>query len=338
MEKSGENIPDWLSDIIENQVDIPKSVDSVVQLVPKSYCVPVDSSWYPFPNKEASYYHIFFVLKLYLGFYRQVSINIEHWEPHTPNLAHHDEDYAEISLYFRNIIKHVMCFVLVHFPWVLLLADLFLIWTSPWIRKSHVVPHMNFIPQDPRGKNVHSLFQSFKWIEELSRETWVKMVSRSGIHYYIFEPLNLKSLSNPIVISIFFYEINSRIYSKCIKPQYTTLNGSQSVPNNFFINIPGQIDFNRKALFDILVEDFDLIDSEIITENGDYFCNKCSNKILGLRQKGKLSAIYKSTTLYSDDSGNKSKQWNKHLSYRLALSGLPPQMKNMDYPGALVDR
>lgn len=56
-------ISDWLSDIIENQVDIPKSVDSVVQLVPKSYCVPVDSSWYPFPNKEASlqffYSHLF---------------------------------------------------------------------------------------------------------------------------------------------------------------------------------------------------------------------------------------------------------------------------------------
>jgi hypothetical protein len=37
-------------------------------------------------------------------------------------------------------------------------------------------------------------------------------------------------------------------------------------------------------------------------------------------------------TLYADDtSGNKSKQWNKHISFYFTLSGLPPEMSNMEY-------
>jgi len=37
-------------------------------------------------------------------------------------------------------------------------------------------------------------------------------------------------------------------------------------------------------------------------------------------------------TLYSDDtSGNRSKQWNKHISYFFTLAGLPPKMTNQEY-------
>ncbi|EFP84986.2 uncharacterized protein PGTG_11155 [Puccinia graminis f. sp. tritici CRL 75-36-700-3] len=37
-------------------------------------------------------------------------------------------------------------------------------------------------------------------------------------------------------------------------------------------------------------------------------------------------------TLYADDtSGNRSKQWNKHISYYYTLSGLPPKMTNQQY-------
>ena len=37
-------------------------------------------------------------------------------------------------------------------------------------------------------------------------------------------------------------------------------------------------------------------------------------------------------TLYADDtSGNKSKRWNKHVSYCFTLSGLRPALTNMEY-------
>lgn len=37
-------------------------------------------------------------------------------------------------------------------------------------------------------------------------------------------------------------------------------------------------------------------------------------------------------TLYSDDtSGNKSKKWNKHMSYYCTLSGLPPKLTNQEF-------
>ena len=45
---------DWLSDISENDLDICKLVDSMGKPFWKSYSVQVDSSWYPFPNKEVS--------------------------------------------------------------------------------------------------------------------------------------------------------------------------------------------------------------------------------------------------------------------------------------------
>jgi hypothetical protein len=36
--------------------------------------------------------------------------------------------------------------------------------------------------------------------------------------------------------------------------------------------------------------------------------------------------------LYADDtSGNKSKRWNKHISYCFTLSGLPPAHAEMEY-------
>jgi hypothetical protein len=37
-------------------------------------------------------------------------------------------------------------------------------------------------------------------------------------------------------------------------------------------------------------------------------------------------------TLYCDDtSGNKSKKWNKHISYYYTLSGLPPKFSNQQF-------
>jgi hypothetical protein len=49
------------------------------------------------------------------------------------------------------------------------------------------------------------------------------------------------------------------------------------------------------------------------------------------RAKGKVIR-HVPITLYADDtSGNKSKCWNKHVSYCFTLSGLPPAHAHMEY-------
>ena len=49
------------------------------------------------------------------------------------------------------------------------------------------------------------------------------------------------------------------------------------------------------------------------------------------RAKGKIIR-HVPITLYADDtSGNKSKRWNKHVSFCFTLSGLHPDLTNMEY-------
>ncbi|KNZ51269.1 hypothetical protein VP01_4015g3, partial [Puccinia sorghi] len=44
-------------------------------------------------------------------------------------------------------------------------------------------------PHDPRGNNIHALYQSQKWREELDPEHRVQMFAYEGKHFYILEPV-----------------------------------------------------------------------------------------------------------------------------------------------------
>ena len=143
-----------------------------------------------------------------------------------------------------------------------------------------VVPHMEFYPHDPRGKNICALYQSVKWREELSRETRVQMVPWNGKHYYIFEPVTLRRPDQPIVIPIFFYQIDNELYSKCIKPKFSA-SPSKIRPNGCLLSVPSNIEFNSEELMEILVSNFDLLYTEIKTIKGHDFKDLCGNHMVG---------------------------------------------------------
>ena len=48
-----------------------------------------------------------------------------------------------------------------------------------------------FYPHEHSNTQVNSLYQSFKWREELSREYRVQMVVNQGKNFYIYEPTGL---------------------------------------------------------------------------------------------------------------------------------------------------
>ena len=142
------------------------------------------------------------------------------------------------------------------------------------------MPHLEFYPHEPKGVNVHALFQSLKWMEELSEDLRVQMAPHGRKHYYIFEPVTLKTPDQAIVIPIFFYHYNNQLYSKCIKPKYFPVK-SQNHVNEFVLSIPTSIKFMSKDLLDIPVENFDLLYHQIKTINGDNFMDLCRHQIVG---------------------------------------------------------
>ena len=91
---------------------------------------------------------------------------------------------------------------------------------SQELANPYVVKHLEFYPHDPLGTDISALYQSQKWREELSREFRPQMVVSNGKHFYIYEPVGLIGVDKQVVIPIFFYQKNGRLFSKCIKPKY----------------------------------------------------------------------------------------------------------------------
>ncbi|KAA1123898.1 hypothetical protein PGTUg99_028932 [Puccinia graminis f. sp. tritici] len=154
--------------------------------------------------------------------------------------------------------------------------------------------------------------------------------------------------TQPIVVPIFFYKYNNEVFSKCIRPKFETLRSDDACPGDFVLYIPNNIKFTDAYLIDVPVSEFGLLSSEIKTSRGEAFMDKCRHHIHSFG-RGEPTKTYQvpnpwraraggkiirhvPISLYSDDtSGNKSKRWNKHVSYCFTLSGLPPNLSNQEY-------
>ncbi|KAI9628456.1 hypothetical protein H4Q26_018057 [Puccinia striiformis f. sp. tritici PST-130] len=92
------------------------------------------------------------------------------------------------------------------------------------------------------------------------------------------------------------------------------------------------------------MDEFSQTYEEILLNNGLKLSNCCQNKIfdgnnVGIplpnpwRKKANKKVIRNiPINLYCDDtSGNKSKKWNKHISYYFTLAGLPPKISNQQF-------
>jgi hypothetical protein len=138
-----------------------------------------------------------------------------------------------------------------------------------------VVDHIRFYPHDPQGQGIYSLYQSAKWRENLSPQFRVQMVPVGMKHFYIYEPVTLRNHDQPIVIPVFFYQKDTTLYAKCIKPKYATLS------TGLAIYIPKAIEFSHRDLLEIPVSQFDLIYSEIRIRNGDSLMDIAGHQIFG---------------------------------------------------------
>ncbi|EFP91328.2 uncharacterized protein PGTG_16982 [Puccinia graminis f. sp. tritici CRL 75-36-700-3] len=206
-----------------------------------------------------------------------------------------------------------------------------------------VVPHMDFLPEETLGKNVYKSSQSAKWLKHMLPDLRVQMVESNQKHFYIYEPTKL--LSSETVIPIFFYTQQTKIFAKCFSPVFKS-NQDQS---KIQIGISENIDFDDENLKIIPIEQLDLTYLEIKTRNGSMLSECCSGKLNEIDEQSQWNPkitlpnpwrekadgkILRNVpiNLYCDDtSGNKSKKWNKHISYYFTLSGLPPQISNQQF-------
>ena len=154
---------------------------------------------------------------------------------------------------------------------------------SQELANPYVVKHLEFYPHDPLGRDISALYQSQKWREELAREFRPQMVVSNGKHFYIYEPVGLIGVDKQVVIPIFFYQKNGRLFSKCIKPKYgakvSSFNTYES--RQFNIYIPGSLNYQDQILFEVPISDFSLIYSEIQTYHGDSFVEMAGYEISG---------------------------------------------------------
>ncbi|POW14591.1 hypothetical protein PSTT_02767 [Puccinia striiformis] len=196
-----------------------------------------------------------------------------------------------------------------------------------------VAPHLEFVPEEAHGTDIYKFAQSTKWLKHLDSDLRVQMVEAQNKHFYIFEPVQLKDFH--IVIPIFFYTLKDKRVAKCYKPIIRSNTNHSQVE----IHIPPDISFDNASLQTLSVDEFSQTYEEILLNNGLKLSNCCQNKIFGIplpnpwRKKANKKVIRNiPINLYCDDtSGNKSKKWNKHISYYFTLAGLPPKISNQQF-------
>ncbi|EFP83637.2 uncharacterized protein PGTG_09350 [Puccinia graminis f. sp. tritici CRL 75-36-700-3] len=207
------------------------------------------------------------------------------------------------------------------------------------LRNPLVAPHLDFLPEDAHGKGIFKTSQSAKWLKHLAPDIRVQMVAYNKKHYYTYEPVQLKN--DNIIIPIFFYTLQSNTFAKCYKPQITSNRHNSTVK----IAIASDILYDDPDLQEINLDDFDLLYSEIVSSDGLKLLEYCGNLLYEQNSEGtiKLPNPWREkangriirhvpVNMYCDDtSGNKSKKWNKHISYYFTLSGLPPNLSNQQF-------
>ncbi|POW11984.1 hypothetical protein PSTT_04786, partial [Puccinia striiformis] len=204
----------------------------------------------------------------------------------------------------------------------------------------YVTENLDFYPHEVSGSKINRLSQCFKW-RDLSPELRAQMVVNKGKHFYIFEPVELDC--KYVVVPIFFYMSGEKLHTKCYIPHFR----QQLKGNGIYIIIPSDIKFNSPELLSIDIKHFAKTYTEIIYEGGKLLHELCQDvmyekkdetySVIRLpnnwREKAQGRIIrHVPITLYADDtSGNKSKQWNKHISFYFTLSGLHPHLTNQEY-------
>ncbi|CAH7670278.1 hypothetical protein PPACK8108_LOCUS4994 [Phakopsora pachyrhizi] len=190
---------------------------------------------------------------------------------------------------------------------------------------------LNFFSGD-----IYKFSQSAKWLHQHPRDLRVQMINVGDKSYYIYEPAQLKD--GNVVVPIYFYIKGGIMFAKVCKLNVFVLSSSEVQ-----ISIFGDLDFYASDLKEIMAQDFLKPYIEIKAHDGRLLADKCRNILLEnseeihlpnewrIKAQGKMIR-HIPLNIYSDDtSGNLSKQWNKHISICMTLSGLSPLYSNQEY-------
>ena len=138
-----------------------------------------------------------------------------------------------------------------------------------------VAKSLEFYPHEAPYNGITTLYQCFKWREDLSRELRVQMVWNHKHHFYIYEPTSL--MSGEIVIPIFFFKSKNQTYAKCIRPTFHLCRSTSKL----VLVIPANLTFNSPDIVCEDINDFEQPYSEIILEDGTPLAEACKI-ILGM--------------------------------------------------------
>ncbi|KAH9815246.1 hypothetical protein DFH28DRAFT_893321, partial [Melampsora americana] len=217
---------------------------------------------------------------------------------------------------------------------------------SQELSNPYVTEFLRFIPELPtRSSKITCLAQSKKWREELNRDLRVQMVALPQGHFYILEPVQLKS--KVMVIPEYFYQQGTEVFAKCVPAQQvykSNPDGSARIRVSFV----SAHNFNSLILKAVNVKDFWRVFESIEVRQGVYLKDVCGNLMyedLGggdiriwpfqnpwRKKAGGKQICHIPLVLYCDDlSGNISKRWNKHIAFYFTLAGLPPKLSNQEY-------
>ncbi|KAH9808345.1 hypothetical protein DFH28DRAFT_910246 [Melampsora americana] len=208
----------------------------------------------------------------------------------------------------------------------------------------YVTEHLDFMPSLPnKGTRISCLAQSKKWREGLDADLRVQMVKQDNGHFYLQEPVQLSA--QRIVIPSYFYRSGNEVLAKCV---YAHLKWENP---NLRIEFQHISDFDSELFTTVNVNTFWKEFDRIEMRDGRLMKDLCGGIMYGefnyiyIKNLTLISCMiipmFKANgriirnvplVLYCDDlSGNKSKQWNKHIAFYFTLAGLPPKLSNQEY-------
>ncbi|KAH9815296.1 hypothetical protein DFH28DRAFT_279386 [Melampsora americana] len=203
-----------------------------------------------------------------------------------------------------------------------------------------VAEHVQFYPQVCSDGLVQEFRHGDKWLSGLEIDLRAPMVHTCHGHFYLYEPLLLKN--GRVVAPTHFYHFDEILTAKVLPVEM------KEFPNSScFIRIPQEQDLRDMESFS--VENFLVPFDKMTTSNGLLLqknCGGCIYQQNHVTQQQKVILVpnawrvkaqgrvirHVPLTLYCDDtSGNISKQWNKHISYYINMSGLPSHLIHLDF-------
>ncbi|KAI7952858.1 hypothetical protein MJO29_008489 [Puccinia striiformis f. sp. tritici] len=214
---------------------------------------PNNSEWYPFPNQE------YLVGSLILGYlHKLVSRDLYHQFRSVFTTYHVKlprwEALREMRARIRKLINHTVVEKETVFG-----QPVFGLNARELIRDDLmnplVAPHLEFVPEDARGRDIYKMSQSSKWLKHLNPDLRVQMIESNEKQFYIFEP---------------------KFFAKCYQPVIKS-NVEQS---KLEIRIVSNLSYDDDRLKIIPVDEFSSTYEEIKIRNGLALSECCSGKMI----------------------------------------------------------